>query len=100
MLANHVLDNQVRPLNQKCGSSKMKRALSKDEEEAAFRRKNKKDPNPNRSGKAINVKTEETVREATYPSDFAKGSGVAKKKTGRPIQTRSTPRVVVVEKTV
>ena len=70
----------------KCGSSKMKRALSKDEEEAAFRRKNKKDPNPNRSGKAINVKTEETVREATYPSDFAKGSGVAKKKTGRPIQ--------------
>ena len=70
----------------KCGSSKMKRALSKDEEEAAFRRKNRKDPNPNRSGKAINVKTEETVREATYPSDFAKGSGVAKKKTGRPIQ--------------
>ena len=43
----------------KCGSSKMKRNLSKDEEQAAFRRKNKKDPNPNRSGKAINVKTEE-----------------------------------------
>jgi uncharacterized membrane protein (UPF0127 family) len=37
----------------------MKRNLSKDEEQAAFRRKNKKDPNPNRSGKAINVKTEE-----------------------------------------
>ena len=43
----------------KCGSSKMKRNLSKDEEERAFRRKNRKDPNPNRSGKAINVKTEE-----------------------------------------
>jgi uncharacterized membrane protein (UPF0127 family) len=43
----------------KCGSSKMKRNLSKDEEQAAFRRKNKKDPNPNRSGKAINVNTEE-----------------------------------------
>ena len=45
----------------KCGSSKMKRNLSKDEEQAAFRRKNAKDPNPNRSGKAINVKTEETL---------------------------------------
>ena len=44
----------------KCGSSKMKRALSKDEEEAAFRRKNRQDPNPDRKGKAINVKTEET----------------------------------------
>ena len=47
----------------KCGSSKMKRNLSKDEEERAFRRKNRKDPNPNRSGKAINVKTEETIVE-------------------------------------
>ena len=47
----------------KCGSSKMKRNLSKDEEQAAFRRKNTKDPNPNRSGKAINVKTEETILE-------------------------------------
>ena len=43
----------------KCGSSKMKRNLSKDEEERAFRRKNRKDPNPDRKGKAINVKTEE-----------------------------------------
>jgi uncharacterized membrane protein (UPF0127 family) len=43
----------------KCGSSKMKRNLNKKEEDAAFRRKNAKDPNPNRSGKAINVKTEE-----------------------------------------
>ena len=47
----------------KCGSSKMKRNLSKDEEQAAFRRKNAKDPNPNRKGKAINVKTEETILE-------------------------------------
>ena len=45
----------------KCGSSKMKRDLNKDEEQAAFRRKNKKDPNPNRKGKAINVSTEETM---------------------------------------
>jgi uncharacterized membrane protein (UPF0127 family) len=37
----------------------MKRNLSKDEEQAAFRRKNAKDPNPNRKGKAINVNTEE-----------------------------------------
>ena len=44
----------------KCGSSKMKRNLNKDEEDAAFRRKQKKDPNPERKGKAINVKTEST----------------------------------------
>ena len=47
----------------KCGSSKMKRNLSKDEEERAFRRKNRQDPNPDRKGKAINVKTEETIVE-------------------------------------
>jgi hypothetical protein len=47
----------------KCGSSKMKRNLSKDEEEAAFRRKNRKDPNPDRRGKAINVATEETKKD-------------------------------------
>jgi len=50
----------------KCGSSKMKRNLDKDEEQAAFRRKQKEDPNPNRKGKAINVKTEETLHEADY----------------------------------
>ena len=43
----------------KCGSSKMKRNLSKKEEDAAFRRKNRQDPNPDRKGKAINVNTEE-----------------------------------------
>ena len=72
----------------KCGSSKMKRNLSKDEEDAAFRRKQRQDPNPDRKGKAINVKTEETQSEATYPSDFRNPDGsrraVAKKKTGRP----------------
>ena len=50
----------------KCGSSKMKRALSKDEEEAAFRRKNRKDPNPDRKGKAINVATEETKKDHEF----------------------------------
>ena len=43
----------------KCGSSKMKRNLDKGEEESAFRRKNREDPNPNRKGKAKNVATEE-----------------------------------------
>ncbi len=46
----------------KCGSSKMKRALSKDEEEAARRRKNRLDPNqPEKSSgaKPTNVRTEE-----------------------------------------
>ena len=50
----------------KCGSSKMKRNLSKDEEERAFRRKNAKDPNPDRKGKAINVATEETKKDHEY----------------------------------
>ncbi|AHB80727.1 hypothetical protein S-MbCM25_092 [Synechococcus phage S-MbCM25] len=47
----------------KCGSSKMKRNLNKGEEEAAFRRKNAEDPNPDRKGKAKNVKTEENILE-------------------------------------
>ena len=47
----------------KCGSSKMKRNLNKKEEDAAFRRKNAQDPNPDRKGKAINVKTESTIIE-------------------------------------
>ena len=42
----------------KCGSSKMKRNLSKKEEDSAFRRKNRQDGNPDRKGKAINVATE------------------------------------------
>ena len=46
----------------KCGSSKMKKTLSKDEEEAARRRKNIQDPNqPQKTGgeKPTNVRTEE-----------------------------------------
>ena len=46
----------------KCGSSKMKKALSKDEEESARRRKNRLDPNqPEKTGgaKPTNVRTEE-----------------------------------------
>ena len=50
----------------KCGSSKMKRDLSKDEEERAFRRKNRQDPNPDRRGKAKNVATEETKKDHEY----------------------------------
>ena len=50
----------------KCGSSKMKRNLDKGEEEAAFRRKNRQDPNPDRKGKAINVATEETKKDHEY----------------------------------
>ena len=42
----------------KCGSSKMKRALNKSEEDAAFRRKNREDGNPDKKGKAKNVRTE------------------------------------------
>ena len=42
----------------KCGSSKMKKDLNKKEEDAAFRRKNREDGNPDRSGKAKNVRTE------------------------------------------
>jgi hypothetical protein len=45
----------------KCGSSKMKTELSDKEEERAFRRKNEKDPNPNRKGKAKMVATEGKV---------------------------------------
>ena len=82
----------------KCGSSKMKRNLSKDEEEAAFRRKNRKDPNPDRRGKAINVKTEETIvekagtkdacyhkvksRYKVWPSAYASGALVKCRKVG------------------
>ena len=64
----------------KCGSSKMKRALNSDEEEKAFRRKNAEDPNPDRRGKAKNVATEETIREARNP--YAIGMAKAQELTG------------------
>jgi hypothetical protein len=43
----------------KCGSSKMAAEMSKDEEDKAVRKKRKKDPNPERTGKAKFVATEE-----------------------------------------
>ena len=71
----------------KCGSSKMKRNLSKDEEERAFRRKNAKDPNPDRKGKAINVKTEAKDHEVSMAqsqlSSAEKNIKDLKKKIGR-----------------
>lgn len=82
----------------KCGSSKMKRNLDKDEERAAFNRKQRQDPNPDRKGKAINVKTEETVvekagekdacykkvksRYSVWPSAYASGALVKCRKVG------------------
>ena len=82
----------------KCGSSKMKRSLNKKEEDAAFRRKNKQDPNPDRKGKAINVKTESTEiqtegkkdacyhkvksRYSVWPSAYASGALVKCRKVG------------------
>ena len=61
----------------KCGSSKMKRNLDKDEEETAFRRKNRQDPNqPQKSGgaKPTNVRTEDMdINEAKDKP--GKGSG-------------------------
>ena len=61
----------------KCGSSKMKRSLSKDEEEAARRRKNIQDPNqPAKSGgaKPTNVRTEEMDLQEVKDKP-SKGSG-------------------------
>ena len=88
----------------KCGSSKMKRNLNKKEEDSAFRRKNRQDPNPDRKGKAINVKTESTevtmisidekagtkdacyhkvkARYSVWPSAYASGALVKCRKKG------------------
>jgi hypothetical protein len=55
----------------KCGSSKMAANLNDKEEKKAFNRKQRQDPNPNRKGKAINVKTESysNWREELNPID-------------------------------
>lgn len=82
----------------KCGSSKMAANLSDEEEESAFRRKNKQDPNqPQKSGaaKPTNVKTEETIiekkdacyhkvksRYRVWPSAYASGALVKCRKVG------------------
>ena len=76
----------------------MKRNLNKKEEDAAFRRKQRQDPNPDRKGKAINVKTEEVVLEkkgekdacyhkvksrySVWPSAYASGALVKCRKVG------------------
>ena len=82
----------------KCGSSKMAANLSDEEEQKAFQRKNRKDPNqPEKSGaaKPTNVATEETIvekRDACYnkvksrysvwPSAYASGALVKCRKVG------------------
>jgi hypothetical protein len=48
----------------KCGSSKMASEMSPEEEEKAAARKRKEDPNPDRKGEAINVKTESKIYES------------------------------------
>ena len=82
----------------KCGSSKMSANLDDKEEKKAFNRKQRQDPNPDRKGKAINVKTEETVvekagekdacykkvksRYSVWPSAYASGALVKCRKKG------------------
>lgn len=82
----------------KCGSSKMAANLSDKEEDKAFRRKNRKDPNqPQKSGaaKPTNVATEETIiekkdacyskvksRYKVWPSAYASGALVKCRKVG------------------
>ena len=82
----------------KCGSSKMAANLDDKEEKKAFSRKQRQDPNPDRKGKAINVKTEETVvekagekdacykkvksRYSVWPSAYASGALVKCRKVG------------------
>ena len=74
----------------KCGSSKMKDDLSNKEEESAFRRKNQEDPNPDRTGKAKMVATEEKdacyskvkSRYSVWPSAYASGALVKCRKVG------------------
>jgi hypothetical protein len=74
----------------KCGSSKMKAALSDEEEQKAFERKNRQDPNPDREGKAKMVATEEKdacytkvkSRYKVWPSAYASGALVKCRKVG------------------
>jgi len=74
----------------KCGSSKMKASLSDDEEQKAFERKNRQDPNPDREGKAKMVATEEKdacyskvkSRYKVWPSAYASGALVKCRKVG------------------
>jgi len=82
----------------KCGSSKMKKNLSSEEEQKAFERKNRKDPNQPKkknAAKPTNVATEETIiekkdacyhkvksRYKVWPSAYASGALVKCRKKG------------------
>ena len=82
----------------KCGSSKMAANLSDEEEDKAFRRKNRKDPNQpqkKNAAKPTNVATEETIiekkdacyhkvksRYRVWPSAYASGALVKCRKVG------------------
>ncbi len=92
----------------KCGSSKMAAEMSPEEEERAARRKRKEDPNPERSGKAINVATEEFVDEdackekvksryKVWPSAYASGALVKCRKVGAANWGNKTNEDVTIE---
>lgn len=78
----------------KCGSSKMAAEMSPEEENAAARRKRREDPNPDRSGKAKMVATNEAAGEKdacykkvksryrVWPSAYASGALVKCRKVG------------------
>jgi hypothetical protein len=78
----------------KCGSSKMAANMSDEEEDAAARRKRREDPNPNRSGEAKMVATNESAGEKdacykkvksrykVWPSAYASGALVKCRKVG------------------
>ncbi len=81
----------------KCGSSKMSSAMSDDEEDRAARKKRKQDSDPNRSGEAKFVATENVAessgekdecykkvkaRYKIWPSAYASGALVRCRKVG------------------
>jgi len=68
----------------KCGSSKMATEMSPEEEEKAAARKRREDPNPDRKGKAINVKTESKI----YESHKEIASGKKKDREGYMARTQ------------
>ena len=68
----------------KCGSSKMAAEMSPEEEEKAAARKRREDPNPDRKGEAINVKTESKI----YESHKEIASGKKKDREGYMARTQ------------
>ena len=77
-----------------CRDADDRAAMSKDERNRRARKKRREDPNPDRKGKAINVKTEEVVTEKTneemqlseYSTLVRQGIKVAGKRGGRAVQ--------------